>query len=343
MLLSANAGDDEILAFSVRPRVLTPMDPCGEDAPMRQTPDRDRRVRAVFDEALLQEPSTRAAFVEHACESDPELKPELVRLLAAHHEAGPLPEHSPDLSPYAVRAGELFPGTSRFRVIRRLGAGGMGVVYEVHDGTRDEVVALKTLLQTGAADFYRLKREFRSLSDVAHPNLVCLYELFVEDDRCFFTMELVNGVSFIDYVRGANRAPRSDDRLVDALRQLIDGVSALHRGGKLHRDVKPSNVLVTPAGRVVILDFGLLTELLPQNAAGAGYVMAGTPAYMAPEEGTGATPSEASDWYGVGVTLYRALTGVLPFAGPTLDVLRQKRTSDPPAPVRSHARRFRRI
>ena len=90
--------------------------------------------------------------------------------------------------------------------MRRLGAGGMGVVYEVHDRIRDEVVALKTFLRTGAADLYRLKREFRSLADVAHPNLVCLYELFVEDERCFFTMELVPGVSFVDYVRGAERA-----------------------------------------------------------------------------------------------------------------------------------------
>ena len=217
--------------------------------------------------------------------------------------------------------------------MRRLGAGGMGVVYEVHDSVRDEVVALKTLLRTSAADLYRLKREFRSLADVAHPNLVCLYELFVEDERCFFTMELVRGVSFVDYARGRDRARRSDDRLVHALRQLVDGVSALHRHGKLHRDIKPSNVLVTPEGRVVILDFGLIAELLPQHAGDVSYVSGGTPAYMSPEEGSGATPSEASDWYGVGVTLYEALTGRIPFAGPSLDVLLRKRADDPPAPA----------
>src|SRR6185436_6763712 len=215
----------------------------------------------------------------------------------------------------------------RFRVMRRLGAGGMGVVYEVHDRVRDEVVALKTLLRSSAADLYRLKREFRSLADVAHPNLVCLYELFVEEEQCFFTMELVRGASFVDYARGTDRAHRSDDRLVPAFRQLIEGVSALHRRGKLHRDIKPSNILVTPEGRVVILDFGLIAELLPQHAGDVSDASGGTPAYMSPEAGSGAPPSEASDWYGVGVTLYEALTGISPFAGTFHDVLLRKRTT----------------
>jgi len=83
----------------------------------------------------------------------------------------------------------------------------------------------------------------------------------------------------------------------------------------------------------LILDFGLSTELLPQHAGDGSYLMAGTPAYMSPEEGSGATPSEGSDWYAVGVTLYEALTGTLPFAGSALDVLDRKRTSDPPTPV----------
>jgi serine/threonine protein kinase len=298
-----------------------------------QTPDRHRRLRAVFDEALLQEPSARKAYVDRACASDPGLLPDVMRLLAAHQDSPSFLEDPPDLLLAAVRAEERFPGTERFRVVRRLGSGGMGVVYEVHDRLRDDVVALKTLLRTGAADVYRLKREFRSLADLAHENLVCLYELFVEDDRCFFTMELVNGVSFVDYARGADRTPRFDDRLIDALRQLVDGVSALHRRGKLHRDIKPSNVLVTPDGRVVILDFGLIAELLPRHAGEASYVSGGTPAYMAPEEAAGALPSEAGDWYAIGVTLYEALTGRIPFVGPVPDVLLRKRTSDPPAPA----------
>lgn len=167
---------------------------------MPQTADWHRRLRAVFDEALLQPPSAREAYIDRACAGDPDLGPEVTRLLAAHQDTRSIPDTPTELVP-AVRGEEHFPGTGRFQVMRRLGAGGMGVVYEVHDRVRDEVVALKTLLGTSAADLYRLKREFRSLADVAHPNLVCLYELFVEDERCFFTMELVRGVSFVDYAR----------------------------------------------------------------------------------------------------------------------------------------------
>ena len=254
-----------------------------------------------------------------------------MRLLLAYEDTRSFLDRPPVLLRSALLGEEPFTGTARFRMMRRLGAGGMGVVYEVHDRIRDEVVALKTLLRTGAEDLYRLKREFRSLADVVHPNLACLYELFVEDERCFFTMELVSGVTFVDYARSTGSIRGCRERLIPALRQLIDGVSALHRRGKLHRDIKPSNVLVTPEGRVVILDFGLIAELMPDSGE-ASYVSGGTPAYMAPEEVSGARPSEAGDWYGIGVTLYEALTETVPFADSPSELLLHKITIDPPAP-----------
>jgi hypothetical protein len=259
-----------------------------------ETSDRHQRLRAIFDEALTREPSTLEAYLDRACAGDPDLRPELMRLLAAHGKVRAFLEHPPNLPP-AAGADEEFAGTARFSLVRQVGAGGMGAVYEVHDSVRDEVVALKTLLRASAAGLYRLKREFRSLVDVTHPNLVCLYELFVEDDRCFFTMELVRGLNFVDYARESERGPRFTERLIPAIRQLIDGVSALHQRGKLHQDIKPSNVLVTREGRVVILDFGLITELLAQHVGEIGFVRAGTPAYMSPEQASGAPPSEASD------------------------------------------------
>lgn len=292
---------------------------------------RHHRLRAVFDEALTLAPPDREEFLDRACAGDAALRAEASRLLAAHGDAESFLER-PLHVPAAARDDDHFTGNDRFRIIGRLGAGGMGVVYEAHDALRDEIVALKTWQRTGAGDLYRLKQEFRSLADVTHPNLVCLYELFVEEARGFFTMERVHGVSFVEHARGPTRDRLAIDRLVPALQQLADGVSALHRRGKLHRDIKPSNVLVTAGGRVVILDFGLSAELLPAYAVDARYQRGGTPAYMSPEEAAGARPSQASDWYGVGVTLYEALTGSVPFEGPVTELMHRKGTLDPPAP-----------
>src|SRR6266550_4886952 len=99
-----------------------------------------------------------------------------------------------------------FIGTERFKIRRRLGSGGMGVVYEAHDRETDKVLALKALTRTEAADIFRFKREFRALADVSHPNLVSLYEFMSDGRFWFFTMELVRGVTFIEYVRPGFRA-----------------------------------------------------------------------------------------------------------------------------------------
>jgi serine/threonine protein kinase len=279
-----------------------------------------------------------------------------------------------------------FLGTERFALRRRLGAGGMGVVHEAHDRRMDKIVALKTLTRAEAAHIYRFKREFRTLADVSHPNLVSLYELMSEGEHWFFTMELVKGVTFIQYVRpeipgafersvndtlplGSSRPAKEvnsdaeteefdsshisydsgeislleaasqlklsnykldEARLRSALRQLAEGVNRLHEMGKLHRDIKPSNVLVDGDGRVVILDFGLVEDVEPELHE---TLLAGTPDYMAPEQGAQMAISKASDWYSVGVMLYQALTGRLPFKGKFFEVMMRKQTRDPVQPI----------
>src|SRR5688572_3104990 len=264
-----------------------------------------------------------------------------------------------------------FLGTERYRIRRRLGSGGMGVVYEALDVQTDKLVALKTLTRAEASHISRFKNEFRSLADVSHPNLVALYEFMADGQYWFFTMELVQGVNFLEYVRPGYQAKRGQSsrtatlrktsegastellsdyeaetreldsvtdpdldehspetfparsllnsrldlhRLRVAIRQLAEGLNGLHETGKLHRDIKPSNVLVTKEGRVVILDFGLVAEVEGQDLHDS-VSLAGTPDYMSPEQGAQVPISRASDWYSVGVILYQALTGRLPFAG----------------------------
>jgi eukaryotic-like serine/threonine-protein kinase len=253
--------------------------------------------------------------------------------------------------------------TVRFTLVRRLGTGGMGVVYEAYDRQRGELVALKTMKRVDPSALVRFKHEFRSLSDITHPNLVNLYELFAVEDRWFFTMELVEGCNFLSYVkiqglgRGLREAaePATDDgsasdlsptpsqgaaaeaqsfdeiRLRDALRQLAEGVSALHQSGKLHRDIKPPNVLVTVEGRVVLLDFGLTADLAGEGQTTDRQVV-GTVGHMSPEQAAGQSVTPASDWYSVGVILYEAMTSQLPFAGSAEGILLAKQTVSPPSP-----------
>ncbi len=228
-----------------------------------------------------------------------------------------------------------FAGTPRFRVEARLGSGAFGVVYRVFDSERRQSIALKILNNDEADSLYRFKREFRALANVRHPNLVSFHELISDGERWFLTMELVDGVDFLEYVR-AQRAPDSElpfdpDRLVASMRQLAEGISALHTAGILHRDIKPSNVLVTFRGQVKILDFGLSTDLAPQGVA-ASLSSLGTPTYVAPEQAIGTATTTAADWYSVGVMLFEALTGRPPFTGKVLEVVIKKQTADAPAP-----------
>ena len=281
-----------------------------------------------------------------------------------------------------------FPGTDRFQVIRRIGAGGMGVVYEALDREKNIHVALKTLKARDGESVLQLKQEFRTLQDVQHPNLVALGELIEEGGVWFFTMELLRGVSFLEYVRPrwndtASVSPMGDTgrmltematvsvtppqletppmrphagvsarfdavppptvqppldaalifdepRLRASLAQLVHGLQALHAAGKIHRDVKPSNIMVTDDDRVVILDFGLATSVDHGGENDSNVV--GTALYMAPEQALGGRVGPEADWYSVGVVLYEALVGVPPFLGSNLQVVMDKQRVAPSAP-----------
>ncbi len=220
----------------------------------------------------------------------------------------------------------------RFEVVRELGAGGSGRVLLCRDTTSGEVVALKELLRLGGDALVHFKREFRVLADIQHPNLVRLGELFEGHGRWGFTLEYVPGHDASTWVRGGtvNDNGFDEERLRRLLAGLATGLSAIHGLGIVHCDVKPENVRVTPEGRVVLLDFGVSLRELDEGVTGER--VSGTASFMAPEQARGDKAGPAADWYAVGVMLYEALTGRLPFEGGSIEVLLAKQTQEPPPP-----------
>jgi serine/threonine protein kinase/tetratricopeptide (TPR) repeat protein len=271
------------------------------------------------------------------------------------------------------------PRHDRFRLIRELGAGGMGVVYEAWDRERQMSVALKTVQYASPQLLMLFKKEFRSLAKIVHPNLVSLYELFSDGEQWFFSMEFVENANdlkvalrgdpedeatltseltnevtedlsqvLVDQSVGSHRqveiADLDFDRVRSIFSQVAEGVVALHHEDKLHRDLKPGNVLVRADDRVLLLDFGLVGDIVrhtegssSEDGKGEGFVASsgsaiGTISYMAPEQAAAKELGTGSDWYAVGVMLFEALTGRLPFEGNKAEKIRQKLTTAPPHP-----------
>lgn len=255
-------------------------------------------------------------------------------------------------------SGRRFCCRQRFELLRELGAGGMGVVYLAHDHRDARRVAVKILTSFEYDHLYRFKREFRALADVRHPNLLVLHELIQCDGQFHLVMEFVDGVDLGKRLLGHPMTEvESGDRLtlplgaasaegagrtgpcVDdvALRacfaQLAFALQGLHEAGWLHRDLKPTNVIVDRVGHLTLLDFGMVADrwALPTRLTLDDRAF-GTPAYMAPEQAAGDPATPASDWYAFGVMLYEMLTGCLPFEGSMLEILsgKQRRLPRPP-------------
>ncbi|MDA1052332.1 MAG: DUF2791 family P-loop domain-containing protein [Planctomycetota bacterium] len=250
----------------------------------------------------------------------------------------------------------------RYKVIEELGRGGMGIVYRAFDPVHGRQVALKTLPNVDPALLARFKHEFRTLADTDHPNVVKFFELTSDGETWFFTMELIEGVDLLNYVRHGLARPSAEtthqatveseaspyitaefnpfklseeqvQRIREGLAQLAGAIAALHASGIVHRDIKPTNVIVTPGGRVVLLDFGLVVETDESGIHQSLHrQLMGTAAYMSPEQAACDPVSPASDWYSVGVMLYQALTGRLPFSGKVLEILVNKQKQDPVPP-----------
>lgn len=206
----------------------------------------------------------------------------------------------------------------RYVVSRRVGEGASGFVHEAEDRELARRVALKMLRSPDPGELLRLKKEFRVLVDLNHPNLIELHDLVITPERAFFTMEFVEGSQLHQWVRGGESAqPLSSKaqlaRLASGLVQLARGLGTLHAHGMLHRDIKPSNIMVNGEGRIILLDMGLATRFeADESKASHRTTLAGTFCYMAPEQAAGQLLSPRADWYSVGVVLHEILTGRLP-------------------------------
>jgi len=235
-----------------------------------------------------------------------------------------LAEPAPDRPP---------PQVGRYRILREIGRGGAAVVYEAEDAELRRRVALKVLrdADTDPTVLERLKREAAILAGLLHPNIVGVHEVGSTEGLPFIAMDLIEGRTLAELLReGAPPLPE----LLRMLRDAARAAAFAHSKGIVHRDLKPGNVLVEKGGRVLLTDFGLahadsfLTKLTRSRA------VMGTPQYMAPEqvEGRTAEIGPRTDVYALGVMLYEALAGALPFPGETAAVVYQKILKDDPLP-----------
>jgi eukaryotic-like serine/threonine-protein kinase len=305
------------------------------------TPERWQQIRSVLEEALELPPAHRSAFLQRNYSADSSLRQEVETLLASSPDVrtsflqSSLPRVLDDSCAQELPAGTL---RGHYRIVRCLGRGGMGVVYEAEDQKLGRLVAIKLLPEAtrqNPAALERFWREARTASALNHPGICTIYELDESGDQPLIVMELLQGQSLEKlYHRQAMPYPK----LLDFGMQVADALDAAHRKGILHRDIKPGNIFLSPSGQAKILDFGLakleerqaIRESAHQEKAAESKAESltlttpgsaiGTIAYMSPEQAKGEPLDGRSDVFSMGVVLYELATGQHPFIGSTTAV-----------------------
>jgi serine/threonine protein kinase/tetratricopeptide (TPR) repeat protein len=286
--------------------------------PSRLDPERWRRVDQIFDAALDVPRTERDDLLAEACAGDAELRAEVESLLAAQSRARERFEEPASL----VAAGILGPTGKRaesrkigqFRILREIGRGGMGVVYLAEDTRLGRYVALKALppyLGVGPEAKRRFEVEARAVSALDHPNIATLHAIDEsEEGEIYMVFAFYDGETLEARIA---RRPLPPADALEIATGIAEGLGAAHRSRIIHRDVKPSNVLLTEAGGIKLLDFGV-AKVAGETLTGEG-VRLGTLAYMSPEHAKAGALDARTDLWSLGVVLYEMLTGVRPFPG----------------------------
>ncbi|HEX6898606.1 MAG TPA: serine/threonine-protein kinase [Thermoanaerobaculia bacterium] len=286
-------------------------------------PERWRTVDRLFAQALELPPAERGAFLDDACAGDEELRREVETLLAADERNSTFLERpAGEILGWRALTGEEEEGgrLGPYRLLRRIGGGGMGTVYLARrdDAEYQQDVAIKILRAglEGTEAYHRFLAERQILARLQHPNIARLYDGgTTADGRPFLVMELVDGVPVDRY---CDERQLTVDQRLDLFRRICSAVEYAHQNLLVHRDLKPGNILVTADGEPKLLDFGIAKQLEPKAAADpAPLTRTGlrvmTPSYASPEQVKGEPVTTASDVYTLGVLLYEMLTGRSPY------------------------------
>ena len=297
-----------------------------------------QQIKQLYQAALEREASGRAAFLADACAGDEALRREVESLLAYETQAAGFietPAFKVAAEMFAEEKGQTFTGQQigSYRVLAKIGAGGMGEVYLAKDARLGRKVALKVLPSRFTDDAERVGRfeqEARAASALNHPNIITIYEIGQVSTEAggthFIVTEFIEGHTLRQQIAGARMTLAAT---MDVAVQVASALTAAHAEGIVHRDIKPENVMVRPDGLVKVLDFGLakLTESQPANVdteaptgvkvdTGTGIVM-GTVRYMSPEQARGLKVDGRTDIFSLGVMLYELIAGQAPFTGTT--------------------------
>jgi serine/threonine-protein kinase len=297
---------------------------------------------------LLEEMLDSGKTPEEVCRDRPELLPEVRRHWDHYRRVNAavdalFPEYGAPTAthPTATAPVGVLPQIPGYAVEGELGRGGMGVVYKARHLRLGRTVALKMLLAgeyAGPQERARFQREAEAVASLRHPNIVQVYDVDDHDGRPYFTMEFVEGGTLADKLAGA---PQPARRAAALAATLAEAVQAAHRGGVVHRDLKPGNVLLTGDGTPKVSDFGLARRLGGEAGATRSGAPLGTPSYMAPEQAAGRASAigPATDVYALGAILYELLTGRPPFCGETAsETVLQVIHEEPAPPSRLNAR-----